>query len=124
MHNVKELTRQYDNANGRAQVARGEEAVALTRLQGALIAERLAILAKDGIQIGSIVEAFETPYACPEILLGRFVVLGVGMRFVGNTRLDETRAILGKMKRDGSPSKQPTNVTWRTDRIALAEEAK
>jgi len=125
MHNLQELTRQYDNAKGRAQVASDAEDAALERLKDALIAERLAILAKDGIGLGSIVDAFETPYrGRPERHLGRFVVLGAGMRFRGSTKLEDARAILGKLKNDGSPGKQPTNVPAWYDRLALAEEEK
>ena len=125
MHDIKELTRQYDNAQGRAQVADADEAAALARLRDALVAERLAILAADGIKIGSVVDAFETPYlGRPEGHLGRFVVLGVITRFWFSTELEDARAMLGKMKKDGSPGKQPTTVSWRYDRLALVEETK
>ena len=125
MHDLKELKRQYQNTKGRAQVARSEEAAALTRLQDALVAERMAILAADGIMIGSVVDAFEKSYlGRPEAHLGQFVVLDVRTRFWFSTSLEDARAMLGKMKKDGSPGKQPTTVSWQYDRLALAEEPK
>jgi len=126
MHNLKELTRQYDNAKGRAQVAKADEDAALKRLRDALVAERLAILAADGIKIGSIVEAFETPYlGRPEAHLGQFVVLGASMHFYYDSTLSSARAVLVKMRKDGTPGRQKADVSWRYDRLALvAEDAK
>ena len=125
MSDLKYLKRQYHNAKGRAQVARSEEAAALTRLQDALVAERMAILAADGIMIGSVVDAFEKSYlGRPEAHLGRFVVLDVRTRFWFSTSLEDAMAILGKLKKDDSPGKQPTNVPWRYGRLALVEMAK
>jgi hypothetical protein len=101
-HSTAELKRQLDAANSRSQAAQALAVSARESYQAALIADRLAVHAANGVLPGSKVVCEHYPagrgFAPARLVCG---FLGVDTGYFG----DKTHDMLSALKKDGTPSK-------------------